>query len=997
MSNSWNPRRLLSLMLSAAAAATLLTVVAAPAHAAERNIRFTVDGLKLDTNPADVWKGYGAVTANNTSRALLDYKEEHPDQYWRIMNDTFNPLTGLGLTHVKIEMGNDANTSSGTEPATKRTATEAANVLRGAGFHFAADAKSINPKIEVSLLRWADPAWVRTSEDRYQWYKQTIDAAYDSYRLPIDWISPNQNETLADVPFITYFGRRLRQDAAGGTTRYDYSKIKIVSSDELDTSKMADEMITLVNPASLSQSQKDSARTPDGDRARALAEAVDPANANQLWKVSYPQYDEGVAAYYYRVRNQEYMSLIQALAHHYTTVSTPQMAILNRTYGRQIWFSEAVAGVGHGVALQNNGMQDRGETALGVADLFINSFRNAGSAANSGGYPTAVKDAHHSLYLFQPSIAAFPQATTFSTKANIHAHDAWSGWYERDLGYFVTKQFTNFARPGSWQYVEGGATQGGGRQSGHSIEGAGDSRLALAAPDRSDFSLVLNNHSNDTMNYTIDVTNMSVAQRARLAVYRTQMQDGASFDSNWFQRLDNIDIRNKNADGSFAVTVTVAPHSVYTLTTLGERELPAPHRAGDRTFNDSRPVLDGSSWLNPQIYSDDFEYANPFRYPKRQVAWDYRTFNPGNTDPTRNATRPTGPKLSYLDRRGNTPRYTHDMSGAFEVNDDGTGNNSLVQQLDYNHIPGPWVYGGRGKPETLIGDDRWANYTVTADIRFDTTTPVSNSYANYVGLGGRSNREGNGYLFLLRPDGTWGVVQDAGDASSIAPAMTAANTLAHGKLPNFVTHGSHKVAVTMRHQSVAVTVDGRAVTTWSDPDGFNTRLSGRVHIVSGWYRNSFDNLTVTRVPGYAATLTEYVDDGADRMRYTGSVTHHMVGFSALYRSATTLNAGGGFQLAFHGTGFLLEAETGQSGLIDVAVDGKVVATGVPVSASRTRNVGYALTDLPHGPHTIQVTSTTGGLKLDGVGVYGAIAPWGGAAQLWLKVAQYWFEHLRASD
>jgi hypothetical protein len=58
----------------------------------------------------------------------------------------------------------------------------------------------------------------------------------------------------------------------------------------------------------------------------------------------------------------------------------------------------------------------------------------------------------------------------------------------------------------------------------------------------------------------------------------------------------------------------------------------------------------------------------------------------------------------------------------------------------------------------------------------------------------------------------------------------------------------------------------------------------------------------------------------------------------------------------------------------------VVATGVPVSAGRTRNVGYALTDLPDGPHTIRVTSTTGGLRLDSVGVYGAIAPGGGARQ-----------------
>jgi hypothetical protein len=963
--------------------AAFLTPVASPAQAAEKSVQFTVDGHDLDTNPADIWKGFGAVTANNTSRELLDYKDEHPEQYWRIMNDLFNPVTGAGLTQVKIEMGNDANTSSGTEPATKRTADEVANVLRGAGFHFAADAKSINPAIQVSLLRWGDPGWVRTSEDRYQWFKQTIDAAYDTYGMVIDWIGPNKNETLADVAFITYFGQRLRQDAARGTTRYDYARIRLSTSDELDSAVMANDMITLVDPASLSQSQVDAARTPDPDRARASAEAIDPANKDQLWKVSYPQYADGIQTYYYRIGNPEYMSLISALTHHYTTATSPQMAILNRTYGREIWFSEAVAGLGHGMALQNGGLQNQGQTALDVADLFINSYRNAGNPAKSGGYPTLVPDAHHSLYLFQPAVAAFPQGTTFSTKANLHAFEPWSGWYERDLGHFVTRQFTNFARAGTWQYVEGGATAGSGHQSGHSIVDAGGSHLALAAPDRSDLSLILNNHSDDTVNYTINVANMSVARKSRLAVYRTRVQDGAAFDSNWFQRLGDLDVDYRNADGSFTVTFTVAPHSINTVTTLDDDQLPAPHTAGDHTFNAAtRAVLDSSTRKSDVIYSDDFEYADKRRYPARQVAWNYPTFRAGNTDPTRTATRPAGPRLSYLERRGNAPRYTNDMSGAFEVNRDAKHNNALVQQLDYNHIPGTWTYGGNGKPETLIGDDRWANYTVGADVRFDTTTPANSSYTNYIGLGGRSNQEGNGYEFLLRPDGSWGLVQDAGDASSIAPAMTDTNTLAHGVLPDFAAARMHRVAVTMRQQTVAVAVDGQAVLTWSDPDGLNTRLSGRVHIVSGWYRNAFDNLAVTRVPGYAATLTEYVDDGDDRMQYTGSVTHLMVGSAALYRSATVLNAGGGFQLALRGTGFLLEAEGGQSGTIDVVVDGTTVATGVTIAASRTRNVGYVLTDLPDGPHTVRVTSTTGGLRLDSVGVYGAIAHGCGTGHRW---------------
>src|SRR5690625_3609539 len=42
-----------------------------------------------DVDPYHRFKGYGAVSANNTSRLLLDYKEEHPDKYWEIMRLLF--------------------------------------------------------------------------------------------------------------------------------------------------------------------------------------------------------------------------------------------------------------------------------------------------------------------------------------------------------------------------------------------------------------------------------------------------------------------------------------------------------------------------------------------------------------------------------------------------------------------------------------------------------------------------------------------------------------------------------------------------------------------------------------------------------------------------------------------------------------------------------------------------------------------------------------------
>lgn len=70
-----------------------LADVASPStakRAADDPHNFFVDGNTLNKNEADGWKGFGALSCNNTSRLLMDYKEEHPEQYWEILNALFN-------------------------------------------------------------------------------------------------------------------------------------------------------------------------------------------------------------------------------------------------------------------------------------------------------------------------------------------------------------------------------------------------------------------------------------------------------------------------------------------------------------------------------------------------------------------------------------------------------------------------------------------------------------------------------------------------------------------------------------------------------------------------------------------------------------------------------------------------------------------------------------------------------------------------------------------
>ena len=58
------------------------------------------------------YKGFGMLNGNSTSNLLLDYKAENPDAYWDMMEYLFGGEYPL-FTHIKMEMGNDGNNSTG--------------------------------------------------------------------------------------------------------------------------------------------------------------------------------------------------------------------------------------------------------------------------------------------------------------------------------------------------------------------------------------------------------------------------------------------------------------------------------------------------------------------------------------------------------------------------------------------------------------------------------------------------------------------------------------------------------------------------------------------------------------------------------------------------------------------------------------------------------------------------------------------------------------------
>ncbi|MGN0369882.1 MAG: hypothetical protein ACI4EW_04990 [Butyrivibrio sp.] len=206
----------------------------------------TIDGSKAKTEENNLYEGMGFISANNSSRLLLDYKDENPEAYWEILNYVFGE-DGLDISLYKLEMGADVDSSSGTEPAIKRTEDEVADVTRGAAYQLAADALTINPDLKIDMLYWGMPSWIKaatTADEKYaaisKWYKETIDAMYDTYGIKVSYITAGQNEHSVEPNLVKLLAETLEN---AQDERYDYSSIQIVAGEGVETWKIADKML----------------------------------------------------------------------------------------------------------------------------------------------------------------------------------------------------------------------------------------------------------------------------------------------------------------------------------------------------------------------------------------------------------------------------------------------------------------------------------------------------------------------------------------------------------------------------------------------------------------------------------------------------------------------------------------------------------------------------------------------------------------------------------
>ncbi|WP_207393553.1 hypothetical protein [Duganella aceris] len=301
-------------------------------------------------------------------------------------------------------------------------------------------------------------------------------------------------------------------------------------------------------------------------------------------------------------------------------------------------------------------------------------------------------------------------------EAAVRANWPWSGHFESNpslWGYAHYGQFTGIG----WTYLNGASGDLGG----------GGTFVTLKSP-QDDYSII------------VETSKASAPQQVRF-----QVGGGLSTNAVAVWRSDAREYFIRQPDISAvdgAVTLTLAPNAVYSLTTTRGQQ------KGE--FSDV-PALKAF----PFPYREDFErYAEPAR-------WGY------------------------------LPRYFADISGAFELADCPAAKGKCLRQA----VPVPTIsWAPDWKPYTIIGDDGWSDYEVSADLYL--------AAGESAAVMGRINHVGTGYGII--PKGYYLQLDSAGQLSLVVARGKADKKALVGdaeqqaliKLRNDAGEGGEKVLAT---------------------------------------------------------------------------------------------------------------------------------------------------------------------------------------------------------
>ena len=785
-----------------------------------------------------LWRGMGMVSGNNSSRLLLDYKSQNPKQYQELLELIFGDK-GCGVQHLKIEMGADINSSSGTEPCTMRTPDEKADVTRGAGFILAADAKKVNPNLTLDMLWWSEPLWIESEnglmsgaqlpkekiyENRYLWYRENLVAAYEIFGLKFDFVSATQNERAWDADWIIYLSNHLKSDSKAP---YDFSKIKIVAGDEVCTWNQANLM----------------------------------------------------------VENKELFDAIDVIGSHYTYWSNKTVQNL-RENGKEVWMSEGSSPMGYAKSLSRYDGNGSGLNGLnGVLDVASRII-------------TMYAAGKMTLYEFQPVVAAYYDGVTYCHKQLISAQTPWNGYYELDPGFFMTLHFSLFIKRGWLMLDQASFADGHAAGDGHALGGATYSCLSACNPKTGDWSSVITNTTENPIEYNFELKN----DDKKLWLYET-----SSWKKSDSLKKSPVKIKNK------LCKIIIKPNSIVTLSTINTN----PQE--DALSLSSVSEKDDKVLALP--YEDDFSYSDDF-----------------------------------LSERGGAPLYTTDEGGAFEVIEE-DGQKILQQKILLENKAREW--GGSPEPVTNLGDDRWFNYSVQIEGRFD---PSDISANNYIGIGGRYNLPDsgkNGIWLKLQANGKWDLMRNN-------------QSIKNGNIETLSKDDKwqkawHKLSLSFEGMKISAFIDDVEVCDFELGLGEKVSLqgAGRAAIYSAYRKNCYKNLKITPLgEKYYITRFDNLDSVFTYDDKTPWEHSLMDSFKCYKRTVSKGQKGSSFTLTFSGSAFILTGNSEKGAGIKVTLDGKEYEI-IKVGKTGNREALYYSGDLKEGIHKAEITILAGNLNLDG--------------------------------
>lgn len=873
-----------------------------------------LDGSHIQSGNVNglTFKGFGVLSGNSSSALLMDYKADHPAKYAELLKILFGGEHPI-MTHVKIEMGNDLNNSTGPDPATMRTENEAANVKRHPGFQLAADAKAVNPNLKVSFLRWNAPGWANNNDKIYTWYKNTILTAYRQYGYMVDYVNPGVNEHSADLTWTTQYADRVRTDSIGFNSAEEqakYKRIKVVISDEVGIGTFGDEMV--------------------GDAT--LRDAV------------------AVAAFHYNTNDD----------------SAGNFKRLAEEFDKEVWNSEAQATFSNSSFRPNNNVMDPTVAGTGIG--------GSGSALEMGN--TIIKgfvNSRRTHFIYQPAIASFYEGGEYSFKELISARDPWSGWIHYDAGLVILRHFSWFATvgwenetntAGIWRAVPQASFTGATGTNPVNGRNGAPSYMTLAAPDKSNFSTVFMNDSESEQTYLLQTTNMGYTGNPSLEVWETRAADsGQAFNSNYMKYLGEV---AANVNGVY--TINVKPYSVVTVTTLdndskAEYSTPLPVE-GQRTMLDTDATGSVQNTTDTFLYADDFDYSAktaPVIGAGGQITGTQSYIE------SRGGSKSVIPRFTS-DRNGAFEAYLPDGSSNYVLRQQV---DKTIMGLGGSWNSGNPITGIGDNRWTNYKASVDVSFEHNSTASGDNYAAIG---ARQQGGGSSHSMGGTPYFLKFWFDGGWSLHVNGSSVANGNVVTGSGGVTINGFDASY--NAWHNIAIQVAGNNVTAYLDGVQLTSYegsnSKMSGRVDLASGyyhtlfdnlKVETVDGYapyYSELLDNLEMNDLASIPAT----------KLIYSGSWTHANGKSMFNYQRSlsTSQSAGATLQYTFAGTGLDILGLNNGSAVLEVTVDGQVFNPSAATMASGELYQTFTLRGLQFGQHTVQIKVVSGTLVVDALGI-----------------------------